>query len=207
MKPQEIENESFRIILAEMGPHEFTPSELAIVQRVIHATADFDYGGLLQFSPDAIRIGIHALRGGCKLVCDVQMIKAGVNQARLAAFGGSVECKVNDPQVHTLAGRLGKTRAEVAMQQMGNILNGAVVAVGNAPTALFEVLRLFNDSQVRPALVIGAPVGFVNAAESKEALMQSPLNFITTRGRKGGSTVAVAIVNALLRLSEEINDA
>jgi precorrin-8X/cobalt-precorrin-8 methylmutase len=202
MKPEEIEQESFRIILQELGPHTFSAAELAIVQRVIHATADFDFARSLRFSQHAIEQGIAALRSGCHLVSDVQMIVAGVNRLRLERFGCTLHCLVHAPEVIDAARQSGKTRSEVAMQQFGKLLDGAVVAIGNAPTALFEVLRLFQEEHVQPALVIGAPVGFVNALESKQALTQTSINFITALGRKGGSTVAVAILNALLRLAE-----
>ena len=203
MKPEEIEQESFRIILEELGPHSFSPSEQAIVQRVVHATADFEYAKIISFSPRAIEQGNQALRRGCLLVSDVQMIVAGVNHQQLEQFGCQACCLVNDPEVAKTALLLGKTRSEMAIQQLGEKLSGAVVAVGNAPTALFEVLRLFNEAKIEPALVVGVPVGFVNAAESKQALMGTSLNYISTQGRKGGSTVAVAILNALLRLAGE----
>lgn len=202
MKPAEIEQESFRIILAELGTHTFPAAELAIVQRVIHATADFEYANLLQFSADAISNGIGALQGGCQLVSDVQMIVAGVNQPRLAKFGCRIRCLVDDPAVARIAQDQGKTRSEIAMQQFGAKLNGAIVAIGNAPTALLELLRMCAAEDIHPALVVGVPVGFVNAVESKQALMQTNLPYITTNGRKGGSTVAVAILNALLRLAD-----
>jgi precorrin-8X/cobalt-precorrin-8 methylmutase len=202
MKPEEIEQESFRIILDELGTHPFSAAELAVVQRVIHATADFDFARSLCFSPHAIEAGMAALRSGCLLVSDVQMIAAGVNRPRLEHFGCTMQCLVHDSRVINLARQSGKTRSEVAMQQFGKQLNGAVVAIGNAPTALFEVIRLFQEEGIQPVLVIGAPVGFVNALESKQALTETSLNFITAMGRKGGSTVAVAILNALLRLAE-----
>ena len=201
MKPDQIEKESFRIILDELGPHSFSSSELAIVQRVIHATADFDYKNLLHISAKAIENGIQAIRSGCNFYCDVQMIAAGVSQALMTSYGCGIDCKVSDPQVVSIASQQQKTRSEVAMQQFGPKLNDSIVTIGNAPTALFEVLRLFESEQIKPALVIGVPVGFVNAAESKQALTLAGLDFITTTGRKGGSTVAVAIVNALLRLA------
>jgi len=201
MKPEEIEQESFRIILEEMGGHSFSTAELPIVQRVIHATADFEYARLLQFSPHAIESGVQALRAGCMVISDVQMIAAGISKPRLAKFGGEVRCLVSDPKVSTIARQTGKTRSETAMRQFGELLSGAVVAIGNAPTALFEVLRLCEEEGIQPALVVGVPVGFVNAVESKQALALSSLNFITTTGRKGGSTVTVAILNALLRLA------
>lgn len=201
MKPDEIERKSFKIILSELGPHSFSEAELAIVKRVIHATADFDYAHLLRFSPNAIEKGIQALRGGCRLICDVQMIAAGVSRIRLEQLGCPVLCRVDDAQVAELARQSGGTRSEAAMRQIGADLGGAVVAIGNAPTALLEVLRLCEAEAIRPALVVGVPVGFVNAAESKQLLAQSTLDFITTDGRKGGSTVAVSILNALLRLA------
>jgi precorrin-8X/cobalt-precorrin-8 methylmutase len=201
LKPEEIEQESFRIIHDEMGDHSFTIDELAIVTRVIHATADFDFARILRFSAGSIEEGIYALRNGCRLVTDVQMIAAGVNQPRLEQFGCPIRCLVNDPEVITIARKSGKTRSEIAMQQFGPELSGAIVAIGNAPTALFEVLRLFEENQIQPALVVGVPVGFVNAAESKQALANSSLHCITTCGRKGGSTIAVSILNALLRLA------
>jgi precorrin-8X/cobalt-precorrin-8 methylmutase len=201
VKPEEIERESFRIILSEMGLHHFTEKELPIVQRVIHATADFEYAKILRFSSDAIRAGMTALRSGCSLFCDVQMIAAGVNQSRLESRGGNVFCRVNAPQIVEESRATGRTRSELAIRHFGSALNGSVVAIGNAPTALFEVIRLWKEECIKPALVIGVPVGFVNAAESKQALMETPLECITTTGRKGGSTVAVAILNALLRLT------
>lgn len=201
MKPGEIEQESFRIILEEMGTHSFSLAELAVVKRVIHATADFEYARLLHFSPGSIESGIRALQGGCRVVSDVQMVAAGISRPRLAQFGCQVHCLVDDQEVAEIAQQTGKTRSEIAIQQLGERLSGAVVAIGNAPTALFEVLRLFETRGYRPALVVGVPVGFVNAAESKQALSNTGLQFITTRGRKGGSTVAVAILNALLRLA------
>jgi precorrin-8X/cobalt-precorrin-8 methylmutase len=203
MKPHQIEKESFRIILSELGEHSFTPQELPIVQRVIHATADFEFSEILQFSPQAIQSGISAIRNGCKLVSDVQMITAGVSRPNLEKFGCSLACRISHPEVIAQAKASQKTRSETAMQHFGPDLNNSIVLIGNAPTALFEVLRLHEERQITPALVIGVPVGFVNALESKDALMQTNLNFISAKGRKGGSTVAVSIMNALLRLAGE----
>lgn len=201
MKPEEIESESFRIILSEMGLHHFTENELPIVQRVIHATADFEYANILRFSSDAIMAGVTALRSGCSIFCDVQMITAGVNQSRLKSLGCQVLCRVNAPEIAEESQATGKTRSEVAMRHFGTEMNGCIVAIGNAPTALLEVIRLFDEEAIKPALVVGVPVGFVNAAESKQALSETQLEYITSTGRKGGSTVAVAILNTLLRLS------
>ncbi len=207
MKPEEIEPESFRIILEELGAHSFSAQELPIVQRVIHASADFEYAQLIAFSPTAIADGIRALRSGCKVLTDVQMAASGISQAHLRRFSGSVRCAIQEEETTSLAHAEGITRSTAAIRRMSADLNGAVVAIGNAPTALFELLRLVNEEGVRPALVVGVPVGFVNAAESKEALLQSGLSFITVRGRKGGSTIAASIVNALLRLAAESSNA
>lgn len=206
MRPDEIEGESFRIILQELGEHSFTSQELPIVQRVIHATADFDYARLLAFSPTAITEGIRALQAGCRVLTDVQMTAVGISQPYLRRFSASVHCAIADPETVALAKTEGITRAAAAIRRMSAELPGAVVALGNAPTALFELLHLA-EAGLHPALVVGVPVGFVNAAESKAALQASDLPYITVRGRKGGSTVAAAIVNALLRLAAEAGDA
>jgi len=203
MRPEEIEPESFRIILKELGAHSFSPQELPIVQRVIHATADFEYARLLAFSPTAIQDGLRALRGGCRVLTDVQMTAVGVSQAHLQRFSCSVRCAIREPETLSLAHAEGVTRSTAAIRRMAGDIPGAIVAIGNAPTALFELLRLAQSDGLKPALVVGAPVGFVNAAESKTALLEGDLPYITVRGRKGGSTVAAAILNALLRLAAE----
>lgn len=203
MRPEEIESESFRIILQELGAHSFSAQELPIVQRVIHATADFEYARLLAFSPTAIRDGIRALRSGCRVLTDVQMTAVGISPVYLERFACTVRCAIRDPETLALAHEQGITRSTAAMRRMAEDLPGALLALGNAPTALFEALRLWQEEGLRPALVVGVPVGFVNAAESKSALQESGLPYITVCGRKGGSTVAAAIVNALLRLATE----
>lgn len=203
MKPQEIEKESFRIILSEMNEHSFTAQELMIVQRVIHATADFEYQDLIRFSPQAIRKAMTAIRSGAPVFSDVQMIAAGVSKKLLNGHGMQISCLVNDSKVAEKAKDEGKTRSQTAMTLIGNGLNNAVILIGNAPTALFEVLRLYHQESVRPSFIVGVPVGFVNAAESKAALMETDLDYISVEGRKGGSTVAVAIFNALMRLAGE----
>ncbi|MFZ5911317.1 MAG: precorrin-8X methylmutase [Chloroflexota bacterium] len=204
MRPEEIEPESFRIILQELGAHSFSAQELPIVQRVIHATADFEYARLLAFSPTAIQDGIRALRGGCRVLTDVQMTAVGVSPVYLERFACSVRCAIREPETLSLAREEEITRSTAAIRRMSADLPGAIVALGNAPTALFEVLRLWQEEGLKPALVVGVPVGFVNAAESKAALQESDLSYITVQGRKGGSTVAAAIVNALLRLAAEV---
>ena len=201
MKPEEIEHESFRIILSEMQPHSFTSQELPLVQRVIHATGDFEYAELLRFSTSAIKKGIKALKMGKNIFTDVNMVAAGISSRLLNQFGGDKYCLVDQIDTFDLARKQDITRSAAAMRLLGPRLDGAIVAIGNAPTALFEIIRMAQEADVRPALVVGVPVGFVSAKESKEALLATNLNYITSLGRKGGSSVAAAIVNGLLRLA------
>jgi len=203
-----IEDRSFAIIDAEIGAHGFPPAEWQVVRRVIHATADFEFRSLLQFGNDAMGEGIRALRRGAPVLVDVKMIAAGLNEARLASYGCRIHGFISDEDVIAEATARNSTRAIEAMkkaQRLG-LLDGAIVAVGNAPTALLELLRIAREDGVRPALVIGVPVGFVSAAESKQALAESNIPFIVARGRKGGSPIAVAILHALLLLSSSHPD-
>lgn len=198
-----IEDESFGIIDAEVGPHSYPEAEWQVVRRVIHATADFEFNGLMAFGNDAISSGIAALTQGSAVVVDVKMIAVGLNEQRLAAYGCAVHGFISDPDVITAATAHNSTRAIEAMRKAHRLglIDGAVIAIGNAPTALIEVLRLVREEGAKPALVVGVPVGFVSAAESKQALIDSRIPFIAARGRKGGSTIAVAILHALLYLS------
>jgi precorrin-8X/cobalt-precorrin-8 methylmutase len=200
-----IEDGSFAIIDAEAGAHDFADDEWQVVRRVIHATADFEFKWLMRFHPDALHAGIAALRGGATVIVDVKMIAAGLNEARLAAYGSSVVSYISDEDVIARAQEQGSTRAIEAMRKAHRLgkLDGAVVAIGNAPTALLETARLVRDEGARPALVIGVPVGFVSAAESKETTLALPTPHIVARGRKGGSPIAVAIIHALLLLAAE----
>lgn len=201
--PEEIERQSFEIIERELGTHAFGPREFRVVQRAIHASGDFDFARNLVFHPAAIEAGLAALRAGRDVVVDVEMVKVGVSRSILQKLGGDVRCFISDPDVIARAREEGVTRAIVAMRKAAAECPDALVAVGNAPTALLEMIDLARRRAAAPALVVGAPVGFVAAAESKEALIESGLPFIACRGRKGGSSVAVAIVNALLRLADE----
>jgi precorrin-8X/cobalt-precorrin-8 methylmutase len=202
IQPEAIEAESFRIIDAEMGAHDFSVLEWPIVQRAIHATADFELGRSMVFHPRAVEAGLVALRKGAPVVADVQMIQAGISAAYLAELGGRLHCYMADPDVAERARAEGTTRAIQCMRKAAREAPGAVYAIGNAPTALLELVRLVEDGEADPALVIGVPVGFVSAAESKERLREQGLApYITNRGRKGGTPVAVAITNALLRLA------
>jgi precorrin-8X/cobalt-precorrin-8 methylmutase len=200
-----IEDGSFAVIDREAGPHEFGPAEWHVVRRVIHATADFEFKTLMRFHPDAIGAGIAALRSGCPILVDVKMIAAGLSEERLAAYGCRVHSFISDEDVIGAAKAANSTRAIEAMRKAHHLglLDAAIVAIGNAPTALLEVVRLAQEQRARPALVIGVPVGFVSAAESKEAALALDLPHIIARGRKGGSPIAVAIIHALLALSTE----
>ena len=200
-----IEDRSFAIIDAEAGPHELGADEWQVVRRVIHASADFEFKSLMRFHADAINAGISALRGGCTVIVDVKMITAGLNHDRLGAYGCSVVSYISDEDVIATAKANNSTRAIEAMRKAHRCgqLDGAVVAIGNAPTALFETVRLVREEGAKPALIIGVPVGFVSAAESKEATLALPTPHIVARGRKGGSPIAVAIIHALLLLSAE----
>ncbi len=202
LRPEEIEAESFRIIEAEAGSHSWSPSEWPVVRRAIHTSADFDYLRSMTFSPDAVPSGITALQTGRGLVTDTTMALAGINKRLLARFGGDFSCHVADPDLALTAGKEGLTRSILAMRRAAADPSNGIFVIGNAPTALFELLRLVREEGLRPNLIIGLPVGFVGAEESKGALIREAsefnIPFITNRGRKGGSNVAAAVVNALL---------
>jgi precorrin-8X/cobalt-precorrin-8 methylmutase len=199
----EIENESFRIIEEELGDHKFDRQSFAVVRRVIHATGDFSFAENMRFSPGAISAGIKALREGKNILTDVTMVAAGISKTMLATFGGEVLCGVASTRVAEQAKKKGATRSETAIAMLLDSSVG-VVALGNAPTALVETIRRVGTGSLGSTpLIIGVPVGFVNAAESKELLVEQNSCYITSLGRKGGSPVAAAIVNALLKLAVE----
>lgn len=203
MKPNEIEQESFRIIESEAGDHGFPPDQWNIVRRMIHASADFDYLTSVRFHPEAIASGINAIKSGCRIITDMEMVRAGINKKLLNPFGCEVHCFINDPETISMAERNQKTRSESAMELAVGSVEGGIYVIGNAPTALLRLLDLVEEDKVRPALIIGFPVGFVNAAESKEKLLESKYPYITNCGRKGGSATAVSAVNALAHLAGE----
>ncbi|PIE55948.1 MAG: precorrin-8X methylmutase [Desulfobulbus propionicus] len=199
--PGDIETESFRIIAEEMGPHSFSPGEFRVVQRMIHATGDFSFIQQVRFRGDAITRGIASLQAGKNVLVDVNMAVAGISKGLLERHGGRVVCRLTDEETARRAEERGETRTEAAMELAADE-NVGIVAIGNAPTALLKVLKLIDEERLRPDLVIGVPVGFVNAAESKELLAATTkVPYITVLGRKGGTPVAVATVNALLRLA------
>ena len=202
-----IEHDSFAIIDEEAGAHEqYSAEQWPLVRRMIHANADFDFNGLTAFHPDAMRAGLVAvLKGGTPIVADVEMICVGLSRPRLKHFGMNTHHYISDPDVIERAHSEGTTRAVQAMrkaQRLGKI-DGVIVGIGNAPTALIEVIRLVREEGAKPALIVGMPVGFVSAAESKALLATvDDVPWITINGRKGGSTLVVAAIHALLALAE-----
>ncbi|NUU77076.1 precorrin-8X methylmutase [Paenibacillus xylanilyticus] len=197
VQPQEIEGKSFEMITEELGEHPFTDEQYPVVQRVIHASADFELGRSMVFHPDAIQAGIAALRAGQSVIADVQMIQAGVSKDRIRSFGGDVHVHISDPDVMEEAKRLNTTRAIISTRKATQMYEGGIYAIGNAPTALLELIRLVKEGEAKPGLIIGMPVGFVSAAESKDELRKLDIPFITNIGRKGGSTIVVAALNAI----------
>jgi precorrin-8X/cobalt-precorrin-8 methylmutase len=203
MKPEEIESGSFRIIDDEVGEHGWAEAEWQVVRRAIHTSADFEYVHSMIISEGSIEMAIATLRSGAGIVTDTNMALSGISKARLAPFGCSVSCHVADADVAELAQREGITRSIAAMRKAVSNPANRIFVIGNAPTALFELLRLIKEGHAKPALIIGLPVGFVGAEESKNALAASggSIPFITNIGRKGGSNVAAAVVNALAILA------
>ena len=201
-KGQEIEDESMQIIESEIGSHSYNETEWPIVRRIIHSTADFDFAGenKLLFHKDAISNGINALKNGCSIVADVNGVIGLMNKQNPKDFGNNLICNISDPVLMKSAKKAGKTRAQMSMRMAEKEINGGIVVVGNAPTALLEVMEMFGEGLVKPALVVGIPVGFVSAVESKDELSKMNMPFITNIGRKGGSPCASAIINALYKL-------
>ncbi len=197
--PQEIERESMRQVEEFLRPLHLPPGQKAVVGRIIHTSGDPELAGQIRFHPRAVEEGLAALKRGAHIYTDVTMLGAGINSSRLNRWGGEVHCAVHSPEVAAEAKVRQITRSAVAMERFGEKLNGQVVAIGNAPTALFVLLRMIHRG-LRPALVVGMPVGFVGAARSKELLLQADVPYITVLGTRGGSPLAAAAVNALLYL-------
>ncbi|MEA1969062.1 MAG: precorrin-8X methylmutase [Thermodesulfobacteriota bacterium] len=197
MKPEEIESLSFSIIDSEAGDHGFQPEQWKIVQRMIHTSADFEYIKSVKFHDQAISAGIDAIRNGCRIVTDTNMAKSGIRKGEISAFGGDVHCFISDKDVVKRAAAEGITRAVAAVDKACEMEEESIFVIGNAPTALLRLMELVKSKKVKPALIIGLPVGFVNAAESKDALMELDSPHISNKGRKGGSNIVASIVNAL----------
>ena len=198
LPPEEIERRSFEIITRELGGIAFPDDIALVVKRVIHTTADFDYARNLRFSGDAVAAGMAALRDGCAIITDTQMARSGINKKACAANGCAVHCYVADEDVAQTAKQNGTTRSRAAVDKAAALWPDGIYVVGNAPTALIRIHELIRDGVFRPRLVVGVPVGFVNVVESKELILSSPAPHIIALGRKGGSNVAAAIINALL---------
>ena len=205
-KGQSIEDASMEMIENEIGDHSYNEKEWPVVRRIIHSTADFDFAdkNKIIFSKDAIESGINALKKGCSIVVDVNGVLGGLNKQNPKDFGNTVICNISSPEIMDMAKKQGKTRSQVSMRYASSDIDGGIVAIGNAPTALLEVIDMVKEGMIKPALIIGIPVGFICAPESKEELsklVDTP--FITNIGRKGGSSSASAIINALYKLLRE----
>jgi precorrin-8X/cobalt-precorrin-8 methylmutase len=201
--PRAIETRSFEIIEGLLASKEFKGSEREVLKRVVHATADLEFANLLIFSEGSTAAGISAIASSCNIITDVNMLRAGITKERPGA--AEAFCFITDQDVRQTAKGEGITRSAAGIRKAAalGLIDGSIVAIGNAPTALFEIMRLIKNGS-RPALVVGVPVGFVGAAESKEALESiTEVPFITNRGRKGGTPVAAAVVNAIIKLAKQ----
>ena len=206
-KGQSIEDESMQIIENEIGSHSYNEHEWPIVRRIIHSTADFDFArdNKIIFQKNAVQSGLDALKNGCSIIVDVNGIVGLMNKQNPKDFGNNVICNISEPSLIEEAKKENKTRAQMSMRIAKEDMNGGIVVIGNAPTALLEVMEMIREEITKPALVIGIPVGFVSAVESKDELAKMDIPFITNQGRKGGSPCASAIVNALYKLLRQRN--
>ena len=198
MTPREIEAKSMETITKELNGRTWPEPEFSIVKRCIHTSADFDYADNLCFSKDAAKIGVEALKNGADIVTDTKMAYSGINKNRLSAFGGNVHCFISDPDVIEEAKARGCTRSTICMEKGAKLGKPTIFVIGNAPTALIELHRLINEEGLKPALIVGVPVGFVNVVEAKELIMTDDVPYIVAKGRKGGSNIGAAIINAMM---------
>ena len=202
MKPEDIEKRSMEIITSELKGRTWPEPRSSVIKRCIHTSADFDYADNLVFSEDAELKGIEAIKKGATIVTDTKMAASGINKNRLESYGGSVKCFISDDDVIAEAKARNCTRATVSMEKAANIKGPLIIACGNAPTALIALCDLYRTGRIRPDLIIGVPVGFVNVVESKEMITELDIPYIVAKGRKGGSNIAAAICNALLYYKE-----
>ncbi len=202
---RDIEKGSFAIIDEEVQEHQWGTEEWQVVRRIIHSTADFEFNHLARIHREAIDAGVKALQSGCNIITDVDMIRIGLSQSRLQQYGCRSHCFISDEDVIASAKKVNSTRATAAMKKAHSrgLLDGSIIVVGNAPTALLEVLKMVENNLIHPALIIGVPVGFVSAEESKDQTEQGKTPYIITKGRKGGSTIGVAIVHALFYIASD----
>lgn len=200
LRPEEIERKSFEIISAELVRRGIIlpESEEMVTKRVIHTSADFDYAKTMTYSENAVGIAGELLRGGADIVTDTNMALSGINKKALARLGGEAHCFMADEDVARLAGQQGRTRAALSMEKAAKINKPVIFAIGNAPTALIQLYEMMQEGYFKPAFVIGVPVGFVNVEAAKELIMETGVPYIVNRGRKGGSSIAAAICNAIL---------
>lgn len=203
VSPHEIEKRSFEIITEELNGRTFPEDQELVVKRCIHTSADFDYADNLCFSEHAVAKGIEAIREGACIVTDTQMARSGINKKVLARHGGEALCFMPDEDVAARAKETGSTRAAACMEKAAELDKKLIIAVGNAPTALVRLYELIGEGKIKPALIIGVPVGFVNVVQSKELIMQTNIPYIVARGRKGGSNIAACICNALLYMMDQ----
>ena len=203
VSPHEIEKRSFEIITEELNGRTFPEDQELVVKRCIHTSADFDYADNLCFSEHAVAKGIEAIREGACIVTDTQMARSGINKKVLARHGGEALCFMSDEDVEARAKETGSTRAAACMEKAAELDKKLIIAVGNAPTALVRLYELIGEGKIKPALIIGVPVGFVNVVQSKELIMQTNIPYIVARGRKGGSNIAACICNALLYMMDQ----
>ena len=206
VKPRDIESRSFAIITEELGDKQLIPGTELIVKRCIHTSADFDYADNLAFSEDVVNKAIEAIKNGACIVTDTQMAKSGINKKALARYGGEVYCFMSDEDVAKEAKEKGSTRATVCMDKAAAMDKPLIFAIGNAPTALVRLYELITEGKLKPELIIGVPVGFVNVVQSKELIMETDAPYIVAKGRKGGSNIAACIVNALLYMIDDKRD-
>jgi precorrin-8X/cobalt-precorrin-8 methylmutase len=201
MLPEEIERESFRIIDSLAGQHDFNENEWKIVRRIIHSTADFDFIKTVKIHPCAIENGINSIKNGCEIIFDTKMALNGASKKNIQKFSNKTHCFIDDEDVILHAQKRGQTRSAIAMEKAANFLDCGITVIGNAPTALFSLIELIKENRVKPALIIGVPVGFVGAKESKEALITLDIPYITALGNKGGTPVAVSALNAIFNIA------
>ena len=200
-QPMDIENKSMKIIAPHLAGPNLSEAETKVYSRMIHASGDVDYAQVIRLHPKAIEATQEALKRGANIYTDVEMVRTGINKKAFGRYGGKIECRVADPEIADIAKREGITRSMAAMRAFGKELAGAIIAIGNAPTALFEVLRLAEKENILPAVIIGIPVGFVGAADSKKLLAENTLvPYVTVEGTKGGSPIAASVVNAVMYL-------
>lgn len=198
-QPMEIENKSMKIIAPHLDGLNLNEEETKVYSRMIHASGDVGYAEVIRMSKDAIDAIRNALLKGANIYTDVEMVRTGINKKAFNRYGGKINCLISDPEIAEKAKAEGITRAMASMRHFGKELDGAIVAVGNAPTALFEVLRMAREENIRPAAIVGIPVGFVGAADSKaELAAYGEIPYVTVEGTKGGSPIAASVINAVL---------